>query len=185
MQAVLGAGVVVVGLVCLWLTLRASSLRLHRAARIGSIVLSAAGGMLLLWGGARGLDLVVHLSDRVGGIRGDAPLERVTLKALNHERTLVATDTSIADVDLLSKIGKCLRDAVPWDPNHPDAQWQCLMEVQKEGGEYACVVTLTRRQGTLVSIYSGRTDGWLLAEYRSDELGKILTSIAVEGQEAH
>ncbi len=41
-----------------------------------------------------------------------------------------------------------------------------------------CKVNSTTNQGTLITIWTGRDQGWVLAQYRHDRLGDLLEQLA-------
>ena len=91
------------------------------------------------------------------------------------EFDLVKSAKTITDKHFISQICHALRQAEPWDPNHPIAIWNCVLTINRKDDSLTFIVTNAKNNnGILIFIYSEGTSGWLLGSYRSDALGPIL-----------
>jgi len=92
---------------------------------------------------------------------------------------LVETPVRVKDDAELTRIASALRRAKPFHPNHPGAAWLVDVQMTTTRGQVSFVVSHTDQpeNGTFFTIYSRKSDGWVVGRFRCDELAEILESL--------
>jgi len=173
--------VFVVGVVLLLLRNR------HGFKRLG-IYLTFIGGVLTLVAGSYVLTYptVKELEKKHHLLFSTAPgeVEAVMIEPSDGDNRshleLVASPAKVTNRADVQRVVNALRSARRFSPNHPSAQWSCLLTIESNGDEVTVRVTDTKSDENGVLIYwsSSRTDGWVIGNYRCDELRAVLEDLA-------
>ncbi len=93
---------------------------------------------------------------------------------------LVDSPITVNDPVAIDSVIHALHSAERFSPNHPGAQWSCVLTVISENERVSVQVDDTKgaRNGCLVYLQSEVTEGWAIADYRCDALGPILEKLA-------
>ena len=145
---------------------------------VGSSVGFCAASLMFLWMvvGYR----ILYTTPQVRLVR-EADAEKVVsihVRALRDRPSPVTEPVSTTDPRVIAEVVALLRNTRPFVPNHPFAEWDCLLELEYDGAKGYCTVGYTQQQGTLVTVYSGPSHGWVLANLRSDGLGELLAGLS-------
>jgi hypothetical protein len=95
---------------------------------------------------------------------------------------LVTSPMKVKSTTDIQRLLSALRTAQLFWPNHPNARWSCLLTVRakKESVTIQVSDTNSKENGVLIYWWSARTQGWIIAEYRCDELGPILEELTTD-----
>jgi hypothetical protein len=95
------------------------------------------------------------------------------------KNNLVRFSITLTDAEQIKQVIHAIHQARPFSPNHPGAQWSCLLTINSNDDSVSIEVDDTKSQenGVVVYLWSHRTQGWLVANYRCDPLGPVLERV--------
>jgi hypothetical protein len=99
--------------------------------------------------------------------------------AAHLKDNLVRSSITLTDAEQIRQVVQALHQAQPFSPNHPGANWSCLLTINSNNDSVLVEVDDTKSQenGVVVYLWSHRTQGWLVANYRCDPLGVALERV--------